>query len=161
MVAVPVYFCALFVLVGDFSTAAFLNLFPLVYFDVIVVYTFCMMWLIENELDMWLNKMQACSRSIVKLEFIENKKALRMFQTYRYILNAYDMFKKVCKVPIMFEILEIFTHVIIYLQVNIEIKIQRPEESLASDVQLRIVHLRFYANWSGCTAKSIARDARS
>lgn len=98
--AVPCYFLVIFVPLGNFSIAAFLNLFPMIYFDMTVVYTFCIMWLIEKELNMWLNEMQYCSRSTENLGFIGEKKELRMFETYKYILNAYDLFKKVCRVPV-------------------------------------------------------------
>lgn len=100
IVIIPVYYLIAFVTIGEYSVVSFLNLIPIVYFDVVVIYTIRIMWLIECELRLCLNAMMCYKKRMFKLTFGSQEKEMSIFQSYRNIMGAFDLFKKICQIPV-------------------------------------------------------------
>ncbi|XP_063373359.1 uncharacterized protein LOC134661291 [Cydia amplana] len=102
MLTIVLYFFITFFTTCDkYTMSSILNLFPLMYFDIHIIYTYRMMWIIKEELKMWLNEMQQYRETCLKsAEYKNMPSGNRKFETFQYIFNAFDIYRKVCKVPV-------------------------------------------------------------
>lgn len=114
MISIPAYYVFCFVTNGVFTLGAVLNFIPLLYFDVSVICTIRMIYIIKDELTIWVDELSSNVEQLKTNEDVEiNEKIL--FSSYRYILDAYQFFMKVSKVPVC------MSHIIFYGIMKVEL----------------------------------------